>query len=153
MAYTRLNSKPIDMRIALMHWEGYTDIEIAQSLGCSTQKIASVLASANVQQLFAELRDGILDTMLDVRTMAQAIAPRVMEEKISLALDSPDPRVRSVNCKDLLEMAGHRPPDRVQIEKIDRVSEAYVGKTEEEIRAEILRALVPPTETEEPTLH
>jgi hypothetical protein len=151
MAYVRKNSKPSDMRIALLHWQGFTQEEVADMMGVTSQTVHNVLQCPAMQAFFEDVRAGVLDTMLDVQTTAQAIAPRIMQEKISLALDCPDARVRSTNCKDLLEMAGHKPPEHIEVVRSDKVSEKYGKKTEKEIREEILRGLMPSFQTEDST--
>ena len=137
----RKTLRPIHTRIVLLHWDGYTNKEISVLLNVSPATVSDVLNSGPAQEMMQKVVNGTIDTMMEIQAKAQAVAPLALEEKISLALEDKDPRIRSTNCKDLLEMAGHRPVERISIERPDPVGEKYKEKTEQEIREELLREL------------
>lgn len=149
----RQRHKPFHIRCALLSLAGLTNKEIALEVSKSPETISAVLASAEVQAFLAEYRGQALNSMLEVQTMAQAIAPVAMHEKIRLALNGRDERVRNTACKELLEIAGHTPLHRVSVDRPDHVSEKYAERSDEDIRREIEQALGVGASSADPTLH
>jgi len=148
---------PSHYRILTLHWRGLPHGEIALEVGVTTQTVSNVVTSESGQAVLEELARRTLDTALDVQTVAQAYAPGALEELVKLAFSSRDERVKKTACTDILAMAGHAPVRRVSIERPDPVDERFKGKSEVEMRAEILKRLgyveEPSDAPESSTLH
>lgn len=124
-----------------LHFQGLSNLEIASQLNVTPQHVSNVLCTPEAQELLAQLQENTLDTILDVQTQAQAIAPLVFEEKVRLALTAKDEKVRTTNCKDILDIAGHMPVRRVVVETPDRQAERFDKMTIQELQAEMLGEL------------
>ncbi len=131
--------------------------EIGQMTGYSMKHVSDIIASEQAQEILADLTAKRLDTMGHIELVAQAIAPQIMNEKIRLALQGNDERVRNSACSDILNIAGHQPIKRVQVERVESVDEKYKDLTDEQIREKALAAIThrspPPSKDDEPTLH
>jgi hypothetical protein len=141
MASNRKTFKPRDLHMCLLSWNGYPNTKIALVMGLGEGAVSASLNSPTALEIFSQLKSGAIDSMLSVQTMAQAIAPLVMEQKMTLALGARSETVRNVACSDILEMAGHSPIKRLSIERPDPTADRHLGKTERELREEILSGL------------
>jgi len=131
--------KPIYLRILRLYWMGETQVDIAARVGCSAGLVSNVINSDRGKEILSQLESKTFDSMLEVMNEAQAVAPEVIREKIQLALHSNDERIRTKNCTDLLNIAGHVPIHRVSIERPDPLEEKYKDKTADQLRQELLK--------------
>ncbi len=125
---------PMALRVCQQYWYGRNLDEIARMFDIPKSRVQALLALPETQSIMEELTNHTLDTMLQVATSAQAAAPACMEEKVKLALEDPDSRVRTMNCKDILEMAGHSPVKRIQLNRPDANTEKHANMDEHELR-------------------
>lgn len=131
--------KPIYLRILRLYWMGEQQVEIARRLGVSTATVGSVINSDRGKEILTQLQNETFDSMLAVMNEAQAVAPELLQEKIKLALYSPDERIRTRNTSDLLAIAGHVPLHRVSIERPDPLDKKYENITPEQLKVELLK--------------
>ncbi len=131
---------PFGLRVCQFYWAGETVQEIAKRFGVTVSRVQSLLATDEAKKIIECLCDGTLSTMLEVNATIQACAPAVAAEKIRLALESPDDRVRSTSCKDILEMAVGTPTKRIEIRRESAKSE-HAGMDETELRQHLRRKL------------
>jgi hypothetical protein len=129
-----LKYTPLALRICQFYWYGENHDQLAKRFSVTKSYVQSALSTPECRAILEELENRTLDTMLQVATTAQAIAPAIMEEKIRLALESPDDRVRATSCKDILEMAGHSPVKRIQLNRPDAAGAKHEGMSESELR-------------------
>ena len=143
--------KPLHCHIIRLYWLGFEPDDIAGRFGIPLSTVQSVIRSDQAKVILRELESKAYDSALDVITAAQAAAPEMLQEKITLALSSPDERVRSRNATDVLAIAGHTPVHRVSIERPDPISEAYKDKTPDQLRKELMDLkLLSPTDRRGP---
>lgn len=133
--------RPQHIQIVRLAWQGYEQQEIASFLGCSSGHVSQILACDEARAIMEGLRQHAISSMDEVQDEAQLVAPLVMREKIRLALDAQDERVRNIACTDILAIAGHTPVKKLQIERNDPKLDEIERKTPEELR-EGLRALI-----------
>lgn len=136
--------KPLYLHICRVHWSEPTKSydEIAAQLGVSPGWVSEVINSADAAEIFQRLQDKTLDTMVDVQTDLQAVAPLVLQEKISLALDkSTPPGVRDKSLTEILHMAGHQPTKYVQVERADAPVDKIGKMSESQIMDELTKGL------------
>ena len=127
--------RPSHLRVVALEWAGLDNLEIANRTGYSVQHVSNILTTPEAEEIRIELRKNTLDTMTDIQLEVQAIAPTILHEKIRLAINANDERVRSTSCTDLLHMAGHSPVKRLQLEKIDKGDADLADKSEDELRS------------------
>jgi hypothetical protein len=130
---------PLHTQIIRMYWMARPISEIADQFAVSESMVRSTINSERGQEIITQLESHTFDTMLEVMTMAQAVAPEMFAEKIKLALYSVDERVRSRNTTDLLAIAGHTPIHRVQIDRPDPILDKFKDKTPQMLRDELLK--------------
>jgi len=126
--------RPLHMLILRLHFQGWTADEIGQELDCSAQTVYRIVGLPESLEILEMFQKKTVDTILDISGDLQAVAPAVFEEKLKLALKAKDERVRNIACTDILNMAGHSPIKRVQVEQVDPVEDKYKGKSAEQIR-------------------
>jgi len=132
--------KPRHMHVLYLHWKGFTNKEIADITNFSEGHVSNIITGPNAGEVLDALRAGVYDSMRSVDQELQMVAPALITEKINLALGSADEKVRSTNCMELLQMAGHTPVRRIQ--RIDAHSEGHEefgALTEDEIKADLLQ--------------
>lgn len=144
--------KPDHIRIVRLCWQGYTHAEIANFLGMSNAHVTLVLACDESQAMLAELRRHSINSMDEVQDEMQLVAPLAAREKIRLALEANDERVRNIACSDILAIAGHSPVKRVSVERGDVEKEDISMLSEDEIRSRILADIVGPQAAPKGTL-
>lgn len=154
---------PAHYRVVYAYWAGVpnqagpqaTVGEIAAFIGYSTTHVQMILASDQAQEILQELHEKKVDTISDVEVAAQAVAMPVFQEKVRLALQGNDERVRNSACTDVLAIAGHQPIKRVSIERPDAVRERYGALSDEELRKMIRDELgvAPPEEPAKGPVH
>ena len=136
---------PKQLEVVRLHWQGWSAVEISGHTEYTVEHISNILNSQVGQEYLEDMIKGSLDCTSYVETFAQAVSPMVMHEKFRLSLEAKDERVRSSSCSDILNIAGHQPVKRVQIDRVDPVVGKYDGMTEEEIRAAVLEGVGSPT--------
>ena len=130
--------KPLYTQIIRLYWQGLEQKEVATQLSCSDELVGKVCRSDHGQEILKQFEDKTFDSMLQVITMAQAVAPEMFNEKVKLALHSADEKIRTRNTAELLAIAGHTPVHRVSIERPDPILETYKNRTPEQLRAALL---------------
>ncbi len=130
--------KPLYTQIIRLYWQGLEQVEVAKQLSCSEQLVGNVVRSDHGREILKSLEDKTFDSMLQVITMAQAVAPEMFNEKVKLALHSADEKIRTRNTAELLAIAGHTPVHRVSIERPDPILETYKNRTPEQLRAALI---------------
>ena len=142
--------RPLHLRILRLYFAGLDGKAIEAALTdpttlvplASYATIMNVINSPDTAEIMGQFQAQTLDTIMDVQTDAQAVAPAAFEELVRLAFHSKDDRVRSGNCKDILAIAGHQPVKRVIVrDERDPAVAKHDGKSEAEIRAEIEKDL------------
>lgn len=141
MAWQPRKFKPQHVNIVRLAWQGYTVYEIAQFIGMSEAHVSSVINCDEAQALFSQLREHAINSSDEIQDEAQLIAPRVMQEKIRLALEADDERVRNIACSDILAIAGHTPVKKMEITRSDVSRDSIAQKTPAEIRKGILEEI------------
>ena len=125
---------PFVLHVVQLSWNGMDEDEIALHVGKTKQEVLKILASDQAKQIYARLEAQTLDTMGQVQAVLQAAAPKLMEEKVRLALSARSEAVRNSATGDLLDRAGHVAVKQLEIRRGDEVEEAYRDKSEDEIR-------------------
>jgi predicted transcriptional regulator len=133
--------RPQHIQVVRLTWQGYSQQEIAEFLGVSSGHVSQVLGCDEAQAMLKQLTQHAISSMDEVQDEVQLVAPLVMREKIRLALDAQDERVRNIACTDILAIAGHTPVKKLQIERNDPRQDELERKTPEELRAG-LRSLI-----------
>jgi len=114
-AYQPKTFKPEHIHIVRLHWHGYDNSEIAQMLGCSEPHVSLIINCDEAQKLLQQLKEHAIDSYQDTQDDFQLVLPLVRKEKIKLALEATDERVRNMACSDILAIAGHTPQHRVEL--------------------------------------
>src|SRR5215472_15463156 len=130
--------KPEHIHIVRLHWNGYDNSEIAQFLGCSETHVSLVLNCDEAKRLLQQLREHTIDSFDDTQDDFQLVLPLVRREKIKLALEATDERVRNIACSDILAIAGHSPVRRLEVSRTDRKQSDPEKMTPDELRDAIL---------------
>jgi len=90
---------------------GLDTFEIATALGITEDQVNRLMMSEAYTEMYGECIQAILDRETgDVRALFQQTA-RDAARAIRMQLESPDPKVKLVAAKDILDRAGHRPQD------------------------------------------
>jgi len=126
-----------------LYYQGHTNAEIAAITGFSDQHVTDIINTDSSKEILGRFQDKTIETILDVQSDAQAIAPAIFEEKIRLALGAKSEQVRNNACSDILAIAGHKPIDRVSLAMDRPDKDPYEGKSEAEIREAIISELQP----------
>lgn len=128
-----------------MWFAGMSQTDIATKLGTTIATVNRVCNSVEGNELLSDMHSQTLDTILDIQTQAQIVAPAIFEEKLRLALTSDDDRVRTTNCTDILNMAGHTPIKRVEMtDNRNSRDEDYAGLTADELRQKLIDSMKKP---------
>lgn len=133
--------KPAHIHIIRLAWQGHTNFEIASHLGCTEQHVSNIINCDEGQALLAELKNHSISSMTEVQDELQLVTPLILREKIRLALESSDEKVRSTSCSDLLAIAGHTPVRKLEIHREVPDTADLSGKTNEELRSHLLKEL------------
>lgn len=134
--------KPVYLRMVRLYWMGETLVDIATMTGYAPSTVGKVINSEQGQEILTQLQGKCFDSMLEVMNEAQAVAPELIREKIHLALHSSNESVRTKNCTDLLQIAGHVPIQRV-VHEADTTDAQFKGKTPDQLRKELLDLITP----------
>lgn len=124
-----------------LHWQGESNTDIAMMTDYTPQQVSNIIASAEAQELLAGLRAEVVDTMAQVQTDAQFVAPVLFENIIALAMHAGDERVKLHANIAALGIAGHVPVRRVQVQGDSAVTKKFEDMTEDEIKASIIGEL------------
>ena len=141
MSYQPRKFKPMHVQIVRLTWQGYTAVDVAQFLGLSEIHVRNIINCDEAQALLSQMKDHAISSSDEVQDEAQLVAPLVMREKIRLALDAQDERVRNIACTDILAIAGHTPVKKLEIQRSDASRDDLTRKTPEQIREDILKDL------------
>lgn len=128
-------------QLVLQHWQEpwVSQHDLARRFGITDAWCSQILTSPEALELIKQLGDRTVDTALEVQAQLQAIAPQALQERINIAMSPATPvGVRDRSLQSLLEMAGHRPVQRVQLQ---RPEASPPPKTEAEIRDELFKAV------------
>lgn len=128
--------------------EGKSVSEISAMTRYSPKGIRRILEAPAVRRIIARAKAGSFMTISEVASILQLAAPEILQEKIRLALTSKDEKIRSTNCRDLLEMAGHGAKTHIVLENVKH--DDLADKSPEDIKEEILRAI---GVAQAPTIH
>ncbi len=135
--YQPKNFKPEHIHIVRLHWQGYSNTEIAQHLQLSETHVSVVINCDAAKQLLNELREHTIDGYAETQDDFQLVLPLIRREKIRLALESGDERIRNMACSDILAIAGHSPVRRLEITR-GSAQQAIDKLTPEQLRDAIL---------------
>ena len=135
--------KPTHLRVLYLHWKGFTGTEIADVVGLSPGTVNAVIHSEAAEEILLGFKNSTLDSMRQVDSELQAMAPALLATKMDLALGSTDEKIRTTNCSDLLAMAGHTPVRRLRVEHTTPEHEEFSTLSEEQIREKLLQAARP----------
>jgi hypothetical protein len=123
--------------ICYAHFCGETIDAIAKSFGCNWNIVKKILATETAQQLLEAFKQNSIDTLQQVQSIAQALAPEAIW-KIAEHMRGPAARESLTAAIKLTEISGHKPVNRVLHERPHAVDEKYRDKTPEDIRKENL---------------
>jgi ribosomal protein S13 len=129
--------KPVHFAMIRLFWEGRSYREIAEMLDYTSQQVMNVLHSEDAKNVLQQMQELQLDTMSEVATELQLMAPELIQRKKKIALYSPDEHVANRAATDLLFMAGHTPVKRVQVQQTLTATK-YDSMTEEQLREALL---------------
>lgn len=115
--------------------------------GYSPSGVGAILNSPDAEIIRREITSRVIDTMADIQSDIQALAPTMLQKKIELAMTAKSETVRNNAITDLLELAGHVPVKQVAIHRANPIDADYKDKTEKAIRDEIMAGLVDETTT------
>jgi hypothetical protein len=131
--------RPEHLHIVRLHWQGYSNAEIAQFLQLSEGHISNILNCDEAKRLLGQLQEHTIDSYADTQDDFQLVMPLIRREKIKLALEATDERVRNMACSDILAIAGHTPVRRLEITRGSDSRKAELEKmTPEQLRDAIL---------------
>jgi len=133
--------RPDHIRCVRLYWQGYNAGEIANFTGLTQQHVTLILNTDEAKAMLAQLKSHTINSIDEVQDEAQLAAPLCMREKVRLALESSDERVRNVACSDILAIAGHSPVKRVVLDRQPADATQVEGLDENAIRNDILKDL------------
>jgi len=131
----------ITLRLVMLEMQGFDLAYITSLTNYASSTISTILASPEAINIRREIQARVIDTVAEIQTDLQAIAPTLLQEKIQLALTAKSENVRNNALTGLLELAGHVPVKQVEIRRATLIEEEYKDKTEEAIKAEIMDGL------------
>jgi len=120
---------------------GRTEDEIATELSCSYQQVHQVLIGDAAREVINRVYSGVLDLVPELAQQAMMAAPAMLEQKIWLAMNSGDHRVRSTCTSDVMGLVGLAPIKRVSVTVEDHDLRDLDGMTADQIRAKVLEGL------------
>jgi len=138
---------PLHLHVVKLHWEGHTNAEIAARLRRSDSWVSSILSSPECAEIYKRLENHVLDTSIQVQTTLQAAAPVALSRKMDLMFSAND-AVANKATQEILELSGHVPLRQIEIRRHDHIEEEFRGKSEADIRREILESLTDPPAAE-----
>lgn len=143
---------PICLHVVKLHWEGMSNQDIARRFQKSDAWVSSILCSPEALEITKRLETHVMDTSIQVQTALQAAAPVALSRKIDLMFSGND-AVANKATQEILELSGHVPLRQIEIRRHDHIEEEFRGKSEADIRREILESLTdPPTEEDRAAL-
>jgi hypothetical protein len=143
MSYQPKKLRPAHLLMIRLHWQGESNTDIAMMTDYTPQQVSNILASAEAQELLAGLRAEVMDTMAQVQTDAQFVAPVLFENIVALAMHASDERVKLHANLAAIGIAGHVPTRRIQVVGDSIVAKKFEDMSEEEIRNSITGELAP----------
>ena len=147
--------RPKHLAVLRLWAQGLDNAEIAVLVGYTPATVSLIVNLPEAQELLEEMKAGTFETIADVRTSLQFIAPELLEEKIRLAFNAKSEQVRSNSCAELLALAGHAPLRKIEITRPLEVVDPYKGLSEEQLRERVFKELGMNTKPSSPedTLH
>lgn len=136
---------PKQLRVITLWFNRMSNQDIATETGYTPQQVSNLINTEWAQEILGKLQEQTLDTIMDVQTEAQAVAPMIMQETIRLALHGVAEPTRTANCKTILEIAGHRPVTRIDMNAHMDARTKYDQMTDEELRAAAAAQVAGPT--------
>lgn len=128
------------MIVLRRHFEGQTNIEIAQATGYTEQSVCNIINSPEGQDILTEMIERSLDASQEAMTDLHAALPEAVKRKIQM-LYSPDERLADKAATDIMHMTIGQPVKRIQANSPTAGSQRHEGKTPDEVRAELLKEL------------
>jgi hypothetical protein len=130
------------LRVVQMESQGLDRNAISAETGISLSVLGVMLSSPIADRIRKEIESRTIDTIAEVQTDAQAAAPNMFKVLQDIALDDNEKATnRIIAAKTVLEMAGHKPIQTLELRKGNPLESDYHGKTEDEIRKEIYEGL------------
>jgi hypothetical protein len=139
MPYQPRKFKPVHVQIVRLCWQGYSAVEIAQFLGISEIHVRNIINCDEAQAMLSQMKEHAINSSDEIQDEAQLVAPLVMREKIRLALEAGDERVRNVACSDILAIAGHTAVKKLEISRSENSRDDLTRKTPRELQEDILK--------------
>jgi hypothetical protein len=137
MPYSPKKLNPVHLIMIRLHWQGESNIDIAMKTGYTPQQVSNVLCSEAAQTVINGLQSEVLDTMAQVQTDAQFMAPKFFDNIVKIAESATDERVRLHANLAGIGIAGHVPVRRIQVQGDTANTKKYEDMSEEEIRQDI----------------
>lgn len=141
MPYQPRKFKPVHVQIVRLAWQGYEASEIAQVLSLSEIHVRNIINCDESQAMLAQMKEHAINSSDEVQDECQLVAPLMVREKIKLALEAKDERVRGINASDILAIAGHTAVKKLEITRSDASRDDLSKKTPQQMRDEILADL------------
>lgn len=133
--------KPLHLRMIHMYHQGFTMDEIALEVGTTPQQVSNIIATPEAQDLLARVREATFDSIIDIRTNFQSMAPECASKLFNLAMTAKDSRTQLSACTAILDRAGHTATKRVEIGAPGDFEKDITDLTEDELRDDIRREL------------
>ena len=132
---------PRHLIVLKLHWKGIGNQQIADIVGITAQHVSNIINMPVARELYATFQENVFESLADVQETLQAAAPELLNEKLRLALNAKDERVRSTSCTELLQMSGHKPVSRIVVERQDSPHDKYANMSEDQLRHELLKGV------------
>lgn len=136
--------KAFHLQLVLAHWNEpwVSQADLATRFGITQAWASQILTSPESREIIEQLKNRSLDTIMDVQAQLQAIAPVALQERIKIAMDAGTPiAIRDRSLQSILEMAGHSPVKRVQLQRGDPVAERIAAMSDAEIQDDLLKVV------------
>jgi hypothetical protein len=137
MAYSPKKLRPGHLIIIRLHWQGESNTDIAMLTGVTPQTVSNIINSEEAQSILAGLQSDVMDTMAQVQTDAQFMAPKLFDNIIKMAESATDERVRLHANLAGIGIAGHVPIKRMIVERESALQKKFEDMSEDEIRNSI----------------
>jgi len=122
--------------------QGMAKREVARHLGKSYQTIKNVMASPLGKAALEQICNKTIDTMREVRTIAQLHAPEMIDLLLREARNGSESSARVRAQIRLLEIAGHGTTHTLVVDHSE-VEEEFKDLGEDELRAKLLNKIKP----------
>lgn len=143
MSYQPKHLKPAHLLMIRLHWQGESNTDIAVMTDYTPQQVSNIIASDEAQTMLAGLRAEVMDTMAQVQSDAQFMAPVFFDNIVALAQHASDERVKLHANLAGIGIAGHVPVKRIVMERDSQLQRKFEDMSEDEIKASIIGDLAP----------